>query len=68
MGNKYAREKELKRILSVIRKKPGVRPSELNRLLGREHSASLRSTLIKRGLVRKETKGVAVHYYPVLYE
>ncbi len=59
------REKLLEEMLSLIRKNPGIRPSELNRLLNRSHSASLRSTLIKRGLVRKERKGQAVYYYPI---
>lgn len=54
----------LAKMLSIIKENPGIRPSELNRFLKREHSASLRNTLIKRGLVRKEKKGVAVHYYP----
>jgi len=59
-----SREALLAKILSIIQKNPGIRPSELNRRLGREHSASFRKKLIKLGLVRKERKGVAVHYYP----
>lgn len=66
MDKKALREKALTRMLSIIRKSPGIRPSELNRRLGLTHSASLRNTLIKRGLVRKEKKGVAVHYFPNL--
>lgn len=65
MGRGISREKVLAKLLSIIKKKPGTRPSELNRLLSREHSASLRETLIKRGLVRKERKGAAVRYYPI---
>lgn len=53
----------LAKILGIIKSKPGIRPSELNRRLGIPHTASFRLTLIKRGLVRKERKGTAVHYY-----
>ena len=60
---KKDREKVLVKMLLLIRKKPGIRPRELHSILGLEHSASLRNTLIKRGLVRKERKGAAVHYY-----
>jgi hypothetical protein len=64
-GQEVAREDFLARMLSIIRKNPGIRPSELNRLLGRPHTAHYRNTLIERGLVRKERDGAAVHYYPV---
>lgn len=64
MKIKEAREELLAEILSIIKNNPGIRPSELNRLLHRPHSWSLRSTLIKRGLIRKERKGAAVYYYP----
>jgi hypothetical protein len=56
---------DLEKTLSLIRKHPGIRPSELNRLLKREQSDGLRSTLIKRGLIRKEKDGSAMRYYPV---
>jgi hypothetical protein len=56
---------DLERTLSLIRKHPGIRPSEINRLLDREQSDGLRATLIKRGLVRKEKDGSAMRYYPV---
>ena len=59
------REKLLAKMLSIIRKKPGIRPFELHRILNLEHSWSLRSTLIKRGLIRKKRDGGAVRYYPV---
>ena len=59
------RERNLGRMLSLIKKNPGIRPSELNRLLNREHSANLRDALIKRGLVRKEKDGAAMRYYPI---
>ena len=56
---------DLGKALSLIRAKPGIRPSELNRLLKREQSDGLRNTLIKRGLVRKEKDRSAMRYYPV---
>ena len=56
---------DLGQILSLIRTRPGIRPSELNRLLNREESDGLRKTLIRRGLVRKERAGSVVRYYPV---
>jgi predicted transcriptional regulator len=60
-----AREKILSDILSVVRENPGIRPSEINRKMGREHSAHYRNALIKQGIIRKERKGSKVHYYPV---
>jgi hypothetical protein len=56
---------DLEKALSLIRAHPGIRPSELNRLLNREQSDDLRNTLIKRGLIRKEKDGSAMRYYPV---
>jgi hypothetical protein len=56
---------DLEKTLSLIRARPGIRPSELNRLLKREQSDGLRNTLIKRGLIRKEKDGSAMRYYPV---
>jgi hypothetical protein len=56
---------DLEKALSLIRAHPGIRPSELNRLLKREESDGLRNTLIKRGLIRKEKDGSAMRYYPV---
>lgn len=64
-SKKESREKLLARMHAIIRKRPGIRPSELNRLLNRAHSVSLRESLIKRGLVRKKKDGAAVRYYPV---
>jgi hypothetical protein len=55
----------LEKALLLIRTHPGIRPSELNRLLRREQSDGLRNTLIKRGLIRKEKDGSAMRYYPV---
>jgi hypothetical protein len=56
---------DLENTLSLIRTRPGIRPSEINRLLNREESDGLRNTLIKRGLVSKEKDGSAIRYYPV---
>lgn len=55
----------LEKTLALIRAHPGIRPSEINRLLNREESDGLRATLIKRGLVRKVKEGSAMRYYPV---
>ena len=52
-------------MLSLIRKNPGIRPEELHKKLGIEHSWSLRSKLIKQGLIKKERDGAAVRYYPI---
>jgi hypothetical protein len=49
----------------LIRTHPGIRPSEINRLLNEEESNGLRSSLIKRGLIQKEKEGSAMRYYPV---
>lgn len=64
MKNKKSREKLLEKMLLLIRKNPGIRPSKLNRLLKIPHTTNLRNTLIKKGLVRKKRNGNAVHYYP----
>jgi hypothetical protein len=55
----------LEKTLSLIRLHPGMRPSELNRLLNRNQSDGLRDTLIKHGLIRKEKDGLAMRYYPI---
>ena len=55
----------LEKTLALIRTHPGIRPSELNRLLNREQSDGLRNTLIRRGLIRKEKDRLAMRYYPV---
>jgi hypothetical protein len=55
---------DLEKTLSLIRTHPGIRPSELNRLLKRDQSDGLRNTLIERGLIRKEKDGSATRYYP----
>jgi hypothetical protein len=64
-GGQGAQGGDLEKTLSLIRKRPGIRPSEINRLLNREESDGLRNTLIKRGLIRKEKDGSAMRYYPV---
>ena len=56
---------DLEKTLALIRAHPGMRPSEINRLLNREQSDGLRATLIRRGLIRKEKDGSAMRYYPV---
>ena len=56
---------ELEEALALITAHPGIRPSELNRLMDREQSDGLRDTLIKRGLIRKEKDGSAMRYYRV---
>jgi len=58
-----SREKLLGKMLSIIKKNPGIRPTKLNALLRISHTAGLRNTLIKRGLVRKKREGNAVHYF-----
>jgi hypothetical protein len=64
-GKQGPHDGDLEKALSLIRTHPGLRPSELNRLLNRAESDSLRSTLIKRGLIRKEKDGAAMRYYAV---
>ncbi|MBI4009504.1 hypothetical protein HY357_04670 [Candidatus Roizmanbacteria bacterium] len=61
---KNSKEDLLEEMLSIVSKNPGIRPSELNRLLKTPHTWPLRRTLIKRGLIRKEKRGAAVFYYP----
>ena len=56
---------QLEQVLSLIRAHPGLRPSEINRLLNLEQSDAPRNVLIKRGLIRKEKDGSAMRYYPV---
>jgi len=64
ISKEKTKEELLTDMLSLIRKNQGIRPKELHKKLGLEHSWSLRSTLIKRGLIRKERDGAAVRYYP----
>ena len=59
------REDKLARMLSIIQANPGIRASAINREMSIEHTGNLRSALIKRGLVRKEKKGAAAHYYVI---
>jgi Mn-dependent DtxR family transcriptional regulator len=61
---KPTREELLDRILELVKKKPGIRPSEINRALNVEQSDDLRQALIDRGLVRKVKEGREVHLYP----
>jgi hypothetical protein len=55
----------LEKSLSLIKAHPGIRPSELNRLLNVGQSDSLRNALLKRGAIRKEKDGSAMRYYLV---
>jgi len=64
MAVKKTREELLTEIFSIIKKNPGIRPSEINLLLGIPHTWNLRKALIKRGLIRKEKHGAAAYYYP----
>lgn len=64
MQGKETTEEVLAEMLALIRKHPGIRPSEINRRLNRVQSDLLRATLIKRGLVRKVKDGKATHLYP----
>ena len=62
MDNK-SREKLLKRMILIIRKNPGIRPSKINALLKIPHTAGLRNILMKRGFIIKKRSGNAVHYF-----
>ena len=62
--NTTEREELLADILDLVRKDPGIRPSEINKRLGLEQSDALRENLIRRGLIRKERDGAAVRLYP----
>lgn len=55
-------------MLSIIKKEPGIRPSEINSILKIPHTANLRNTLIKKGLIRKKKDGNAVRYYPKILQ
>ncbi|HTC43718.1 MAG TPA: hypothetical protein VK696_01595 [Steroidobacteraceae bacterium] len=55
----------LGKVLALIKSHPGIRPSQINRRLNLEQSDSLRGTLLRRGLIRKEKDGTAVRYYVV---
>ena len=63
MISKKSKEDLLQQTLSIIRKNPRIRPSEINRLLKIPHTWPLRKTLIERGLIRKEKRGSAIYYY-----
>lgn len=62
--DKRTRDEILSEILRIVKRKPGIRASEINRQLGREHSAHYRTALIKQRRIRKEKEGQAVRYYP----
>jgi DNA-binding MarR family transcriptional regulator len=56
---------QAEKVLAVIRARPGIRPSEINRKLKLTQSDAPRAALIKRGLIRKEKDGRSVHYYAI---
>jgi DNA-binding MarR family transcriptional regulator len=56
---------QVEKVLALIRARPGIRPSEINRRLKLEQSDAPRAALVKRGLIRKEKDGSAVRYYAV---
>mgnify|MGYP001567632453 CR=1 FL=1 len=64
MKTKKSKEELLEEMLLIIKKNPGIRPYELNKILKILHTWNLRKELLKRGLIRKEKKGSAVYYYP----
>ena len=53
------------KILALIKARPGIRPSEINRALRLQQSDAPRAALVKRGLIRKVSDGSAMRYYPV---
>jgi hypothetical protein len=56
---------QLEKVLTLIKARPGIRPSEINRRLKLAQSDAPRAALIKRGLIRKEKTGSEVRYFPV---
>ena len=56
---------QVAKVLALIKARPGIRPSEINRRLKLAQSDAPRAALIKRGLIRKEKDGTAVRYYAV---
>jgi hypothetical protein len=56
-------EQVLAKILAMIKRKPGIRPSEINRRLNVVQTDALREALIRRGLVRKVKTGRETHLY-----
>jgi DNA-binding MarR family transcriptional regulator len=64
-GKAKATGGQLAKVLALIKARPGIRPSEINRRLNLEQSDALRDVLIKRGLIRKVKDGSAMRYYPM---
>jgi len=56
---------QVEKVLALIRARPGIRPSEINRRLKLIQSDAPRAALLKRGLIRKEKDGRSVRYYAV---
>lgn len=53
----------VEKVLALIRARPGIRPSEINRRLKLAQSEAPRAALIKRGLIRKAKDGSVVRYH-----
>ena len=60
------REAKLHKMLTIIRRYPGIRASEITRALQLRFSWNLRLMLLERDLVRIEDDGSTVRYFPVL--
>ncbi len=56
---------QVQKVLALIKARPGIRPSEINRRLKLGQSDAPRAALLKRGLIRKEKDGSAVRYFAV---
>jgi predicted DNA-binding transcriptional regulator len=56
---------QIEKVLALIRARPGIRPSEINRRLKLAQSDAACGALIKRGLIRREKDGSAAGYYTV---
>jgi DNA-binding MarR family transcriptional regulator len=54
---------QVEKVLALIKARPGIRPSEINRRLKLAQSDAPRAALLKRGLIRKERDGRSVRYY-----
>jgi hypothetical protein len=56
---------QVEKVLALIKARPGIRPSEINRRLKLTQSDAPRAALVKQGLIRKERDGRSVRYYAV---
>jgi hypothetical protein len=55
---------QLEKILALIKARPGIRPSEINRRLRLAQSDASRAALMKRRLIRRKKTGTEVRYFP----